>query len=459
MNAQFDSLPLKKSLLENLEQLEFHSMTPIQAKSLPLALAGSDLIAQAKTGSGKTAAFALSILNSLDVSNLQTQALILCPTRELAEQVAQETRMLARMMSNVKVLTICGGASEYLQEKSLSHGAHIVVGTPGRIGRLLKKNTINLSNIKTFVLDEADRMLDMGFSDQIMQVVSYLPSTKQTLLFSATYPEEILQLSDNVQNSAVEVKVDVEHQPNSIEQYFYLVGGHQEKNQALLTILGNFKPDRLIVFCKTKQITDDVADFLIHKGISAAAIHGDLMQNQRTAVLTKFSNRSLSILVATDVAARGLDIKDLAAVINYDLPLDPEVYIHRIGRTGRAGSVGMAFSLFVDQERYKLDAIAEQYREKFKLDKISSLSATARYELLPPMTSMFIGGGKKDKLRPGDILGALVGEANLEANDVGEITIFNTMSFVALKNEVIDHAIKKLRSGKIKNSRFKIGYA
>lgn len=459
MNAQFDSLPLKKSLLENLEQLKFHSMTPIQAKSLPLVLAGSDIIAQAKTGSGKTAAFSLGILNSLDISSLVTQALILCPTRELAEQVAQETRMLARMMNNVKVLTICGGASEYLQEKSLSHGAHIVVGTPGRIGRLLKKNTIHLENIKTFVLDEADRMLDMGFSDQIMQVVSYLPSAKQTLLFSATYPEEILELSDRVQNGAIEVKVDVEHQPSTIEQYFYVVGGHQEKNQALLAVLGNFKPDRLIVFCKTKQITDDVADFLYNKGISAAAIHGDLMQNQRTAVLTKFSNRSLSILVATDVAARGLDIKDLAAVINYDLPLDPEVYVHRIGRTGRAGSVGMAFSLLLEQERYKLDAIAEQYRDIFKLDKISSLSTSARYELSPPMTTMFIGGGKKDKLRPGDILGALVGEANLQADDVGNITIFNTMTFVAIKNELIDHAIKKLRSGKIKNSRFKIGYA
>ncbi len=459
MSEKFENLSLKQELLTNLSELKFNSMTPIQAKSLPLVLEGKDIIAQAKTGSGKTAAFGLGILNSLDSSQFLIESLILCPTRELAEQVAKEIRTLARMVNNVKVLTICGGVAEFHQEKSLSHGAHIIVGTPGRVLSLLKKGLLKLEKVKTFVLDEADRMLDMGFYDEMMDIASYLPQERQTLLFSATYPDEIKELGESIQVDAIEVKVDTEHEANSINQIFFEVDRHQDKNEALLKILGNYRPERLIVFCKTKQITDDVARFLKNNGIFAAGIHGDLQQNERTAVLTKFSNHSLSVLVATDVAARGLDIQELPAVVNFDLPTDPEVYVHRIGRTGRAGKTGQAFSLFIHKNRYRLDAIEDLTNISCKIEDSRDLSSDEEYGLVPPMQTMYIGGGKKNKLRPGDILGALVGEAKIDSNNVGDISIFNILSFVAIKHEWIDQAVDKLRAGKIKNRKFKVGFA
>ncbi len=456
---KFDKLALKQELLRNLGELKFDSMTPIQAMALPIVMEGRDVIAQAKTGSGKTAVFGLGILNGIDLSVLAAQSLVICPTRELAEQVAREIRKLARMLKNVKILTICGGVAQMHQEKSLSHGAHIIVGTPGRVLRLLKKDLINLRATKTFVLDEADRMLDMGFFDEIMEIKSFLPRDRQSLLFSATYPDEISELSKSVQHNAVEVKVDVEHKENTINQIFYEVKRHPDKGEALLKILGKYKPDRLIVFCKTRQIAKSVAELLNKNGIYAEGIHSDLQQNERTAVLTKFSNRSLSVLVATDVAARGLDIKELAAVINFDLPTDLDFYIHRIGRTGRAGKNGLAFSFFVDKERYKLDAIEELINKDCKVEDISELAITDKYDLIPPMKTMYIGGGKKDKLRPSDILGALVGEAKMDASDVGDISILNILSYVAIKNKNVNQAIKKLKAGKIKNRKFKVGLA
>ncbi len=459
MNEKFKELTLKQELLNNLDELGFDSMTPIQAKSLPIVLEGIDVIAQAKTGSGKTAAFGLGILNNLDVTNLNPQSLVLCPTRELAEQVAKELRKLARIMKNVKVLTICGGVAEFHQERSLSHGAHIIVGTPGRVLSLLRKNVLILRVAKKFVLDEADRMLDMGFYDDMMEISDYLPKERQTLLFSATYPDEIKELGETILKDATEVKVDTEHEENNIKQLFYEVENHQDKNNALLKILGKFKPERLIVFCKTKQITDNVANFLNDNGIYAEGIHGDLMQNERTSVLTQFSNRSLSVLVATDVAARGLDIQDLEAVINYDLPTDPEVYVHRVGRTGRAGKTGMAFSLFIDKNSFRLDDIEVLINQKCEVADISALSLDDKYDLVPKMQTMYISGGKKNKLRPGDIVGALVGEAKLDFKDIGEISVLNIVSYVAIRAEVIDQAIDKLSSGKIKNRKFRVGFA
>ncbi len=459
MNEKFNTLPLKPELLKNLEELKFHQMTPIQAKSLPVILEGRDVIAQAKTGSGKTAAFGLGILNSLNMRDSYPKCLILCPTRELAEQVAKEIRTLARMSKNTKVLTICGGTSEYHQERSLSHGAHIVVGTPGRIQSFLKKGILNLDRAETLVLDEADRMLDMGFYDEMMNIISYLPEDRQSLLFSATYPEEIRELGESFQNDAVEVKVDTMHVESSIDEIFYEVQGHQEKNDALLKILSKYRPDRLIIFCKTKRITDDVAKFLVKQGIYAAGIHGDLEQNERTEIMTKFSNRSLSILVATDVAARGLDISDLAAVVNYDLPTDPEIYVHRIGRTGRAGQKGMAFSLFLNNKGYILDDIEDYTVKNCKCEEISDIEIEQTYDLTPPMQTIYISGGKRDKLRPGDLLGAIVGEAKVDSSNVGNISIFNVLSYVAIKREVVDQVVEKLRDGRIKKKKFKVGFA
>ncbi|MBL6991221.1 MAG: ATP-dependent RNA helicase DbpA [Bacteriovoracaceae bacterium] len=459
MNEKFEKLPLKQDLIKNLAELQFDSMTPIQASSLLEVLGGVDVIAQAKTGSGKTAVFGLGILNSLDIQGMNLQALILCPTRELAEQVAKEIRKLARMLKDVKILTLCGGTAEYHQERSLFHGAHVIVGTPGRVLRLLKKGSLRVPRIKTFVLDEADRMLDMGFHDDIMAIVAHLPRVRQSLLFSATFPDEIVELGKSVQRDATYVKVDTQHAPNAINQIFYELESHKEKNETLLKILAKYKLGRTIVFCKTKQITNDVAKFLNKNSIFAEAIHGDLMQNERTSVLTKFSNHSLSVLVATDVAARGLDITELPAVINFDLPTDAQVYIHRIGRTGRAGKTGQVFSLFLKKSSHLLDKIEDVTHTPCEVEDITNFCLTESnlYDLVPPMKTMYIGGGKRNNLRPGDILGALTGDVNLNFSDVGEISIYNIVSYVAIKRDHIDHAVKKLQDGKIKNRKFKVG--
>ena len=460
MKTQFESLTLKPELTQNLIDLNFLKMTPIQVESLPLILEGKDVIAKAKTGSGKTAAFGLGILNSLSQENSRRpQSLILCPTRELADQVAQEMRKLARSLSNIKIITICGGTAEFHQDNSLAHGAHIVVGTPGRVLKLLKKGTLDISTISTFVLDEADRILDMGFVRELKEIRSYLPLRRQSLLLSATFPYSIKDLSKDVQTDAVFVSIDTEHEENIINQHFYQLETHKMKPSALLAILGDLKPQRFLVFCKTKQITDSVVKLLDKNGILVAGIHGDHDQNERTAVLTMFSNNSLSGLIATDVAARGIDIKELSAVINYDLPQDPQDYVHRIGRTGRAGEIGSAISFYVEQEEFKLDSIEDYTEKKMIKSSFNENDFNHKYNLLPPMDTIYIRGGKKDKLRPGDIVGALIHEAGLESSDIGDISISNITSYVAIKKEKISQAIEKLNSGKIKNRRFKVGLA
>lgn len=459
MKNKFENLNLRPELLANLIELGFNSMTPIQENSLPKIMEGGDVIGQAKTGSGKTAAFGLGILNKIDTKNFNTQALVLCPTRELAEQVASELRKLARMMKNIKVLTITGGVGYHHQESSLYHGAHIIVGTPGRVAKLIRTEFIMIDDIKTFVLDEADLMLDMGFYDEIEGIEKQIPKERQTHLFSATFPEGILKLSENIQRDADKVVVDSEHEEGNIEQHFFQVESHKGKNKAVLKILGEFNPDRLIIFCKTKVITDNLTKFLIENGILAASIHGDLDQNERTVVLTKFSNQSISILVATDVAARGLDIKDLAAIINYDLPNDPEDYIHRVGRTGRAGKKGLAYSLLVEPEKYKIDQISESMGKEFLIKSIDEISEDKEYEAIAPMKTIFISGGKKDKLRPGDILGALINEVQLDPEDIGNITILPILTYVAIKREKVDQVIDNQSMCKIKKRNYRVGLA
>lgn len=459
MSDRFDTLPLNTDLLRNLESLGFAKMTPIQQEALPIVIEGVDLIAKAKTGSGKTAAFSLGILNSLDLSQKKPQALILCPTRELAEQVAKETRNLARTMSNVKVLTICGGTSEFHQDNSLAHGAHIIVGTPGRILKLLKKKTLHLSQVKTFVLDEADRMLDMGFEKELKEIERKISKKRQTLLFSATFPLTIEDLSKHIQNQAVVVQVDTEHEKSTIEERVYQLASHKDKSLALINILGKYNLDRFIVFCKTKQIVDSVVKFLDRNKIVAAGIHGDIEQNERTIILEMFKNESLSGLVATDVAARGLDIKELSLVINFDLPVEVEDYTHRIGRTGRAGKTGIAVSFMLGQEESKLEAIEELTKKSFSKIKYLEEHFHAEYDRVPPMDTLYISGGKKNKLRPGDIVGALIHEAGLESSEIGNILITNIVSYVAVKTDKVDKAITALNSGKIKNKKFKVGLA
>lgn len=459
MENSFKTLPLNPKILQNLDSLGFSAMTPIQAEALPIILAGEDLIAKAKTGSGKTATFGLGLLNKLVIENKRLQSLVICPTRELAVQVAEELRRLARNIPNCKILVITGGASEYQQLNSLDHGAHIIVGTPGRLLKFLKKGAIDLNDLSFLVLDEADRMLDMGFEEDMEAIISFTPKEKQTLLFSATFPQEIEELGTNILNNPKKVEVDSKHEKNIIKQTFVEVSDHREKSEALLRILGDYKPASTVVFCKTKQICADVAKFLSREGISALPIHGDLEQNERTVVLTKFSNHSCLVLVATDVAARGLDIKDLEAVVNFDLPQDADVYTHRIGRTARAGKVGLAFTLFVGYEKEKCLEIENYLETENEYKAMDDFSADSRFDLTPPMKTIYINGGKKDKIRPGDILGALVNVAGLTAAQVGNISILDRQTYVAIDASVARQTISKLAGEKIKGLKFKVGEA
>ncbi|MBC8070059.1 MAG: ATP-dependent RNA helicase DbpA, partial [Deltaproteobacteria bacterium] len=339
MTTPFSSLGLAPAMLANLAALGYETMTPIQAASLPEILAGHDLIAQARTGSGKTAAFGLGLLGKVEPRRAGTQAIVLCPTRELAEQVATELRKLARPLANLKLLVLCGGVPLGPQLGSLRHGAHVVVGTPGRIGKHLRAGTLELGAVQVLVLDEGDRMLDMGFADEIIAIVDHTPASRQTLLFSATYPADIERISAAIQREPRRIAVDEAHDAAHIEQHFHEVASSAAID-ALARLLAHHRPSSAVVFCNTKLRGAEVARELGRLGVPALALHGDLEQPDRERTLAMFANGSARVLVATDVAARGLDIDELAAVINLELPLDAEVYVHRIGRTGRAGAGG-----------------------------------------------------------------------------------------------------------------------
>ena len=452
-NSEFSSLNLSPALQENLTSLGYLQMTPIQAQSLPLVLDGKDLIAKAKTGSGKTAAFGLGLLAKLNVNRLEVQALVLCPTRELADQVAQEIRRLARALPNVKLVPLCGGTPTAPQSATLSFGAHIAVGTPGRILKHLEQGTLELSGLKTLVLDEADRMLDMGFGEDINRVISYAPQQRQTLLFSATYPEGIAQMSRGVQRNPVEVSVESLHEGSAIEQKLYEVPAGQRLD-ALTWLLSHYQPSSCVVFCNTKRACNDVADHLAAKGFSALALNGDLEQRERDQVLVRFANGSATILVATDVAARGLDIKELGAVINYELTYDPEVHVHRIGRTGRAGQQGLALSLYQPNEAQRVNFIEEYQQAPMPLGDLDSIGRDIK-PIAPQMVTLSIDAGRKTKVRAGDILGALTGEGGIAGADVGKIQISEQYSYVAVKRSVASAALKRLQEGKIKGRSYR----
>ena len=452
-NSEFSSLNLSPALQENLTSLGYLQMTPIQAQSLPLVLEGKDLIAKAKTGSGKTAAFALGLLSRLNVNRVDVQALVLCPTRELADQVAQEIRRLARALPNVKLVTLCGGTPTAPQSATLGFGAHIAVGTPGRILKHLEQGTLELSSLETLVLDEADRMLDMGFGEDINRVISYAPERRQTLLFSATYPEGIAQMSRGVQRNPVEVSVESLHEGSAIEQKLYEVPAGQRLD-ALTWLLSHYQPSSCVVFCNTKRACNDVADHLAAKGFSALALNGDLEQRERDQVLVRFANGSATILVATDVAARGLDIKELGAVINYELTYDPEVHVHRIGRTGRAGQQGLALSLYQPNEAQRVNLIEEYQQAPMPLGDLDSIGRDIK-PIAPQMVTLSIDAGRKTKVRAGDILGALTGEGGIAGADVGKIQISEQYSYVAVKRQVASAALKRLQEGKIKGRTYR----
>jgi ATP-independent RNA helicase DbpA len=451
----FSAINLPPSQLENLASLGYATMTPIQEKSLPLALEGRDLIAQAKTGSGKTAAFGIPLLNKLNPRFFGVQALVMCPTRELAAQVCTELRKLARFQQNIKVVSLCGGQSIGPQIGSLEHGAHVVVGTPGRLKDHLRKQTLDISQIQTLVLDEADRMLEMGFVDDISFIAEQSPSTRQTLLFSATYPKDIQSLSRQFQREPVDVSVESVHSQQHIDQRFFTC----EKNErldAMLQALLHFVPNSAVIFCNTKQTVRDVCAYLDTNGVSAEAIHGDLEQRERDQVLTQFKQQSIAYLVATDVAARGLDIDELPAVVNYELPRDPEVYVHRVGRTGRAGKEGLAISLMTQSEGYKLADIGLYQKRDFEATPVKSLTQTEQLLPAPRFVSLCIAGGRKHKVRPGDVLGALTGEAGIEGKTVGKINVLDYVTYVAIERKQVDKALGRLLNGKIKGRKFKV---
>lgn len=453
-DTAFASLPLSRAMLDNLESLGYTSMTPIQTHSLPIILDGKDIIAKAKTGSGKTAAFAIGLLAKLDVKNFAVQSLVLCPTRELADQVAKEIRRLARATHNVKVLTLCGGVSIGPQIGSLERGAHIIVGTPGRITDHLEKGTLKLHNVQQLVLDEADRMLEMGFADALEMVLQACPRERQTLLFSATYPDAIKKISAHCQKDPVEITVESLHDEINIEQHFYEMRDAEQKLSGVKTLLAFYMPASSIVFCNTKQQCQELFDELRAAGVSALALHGDLEQKERDQVLVRFSNKSCSVLIATDVAARGLDVKSLDAVINYELSRDTEVHVHRIGRTGRAGESGLALSLVAPNEVSRMNRIEDYIQQKIELEDLP-VTQEDPARLLPDMVTICIDGGRKEKVRPGDILGALTKDAGLGGEQIGKIDIFDFHAYVAVHHSVAKRALQHLQQGKLKGKKFK----
>ncbi|WP_240478660.1 ATP-dependent RNA helicase DbpA [Pseudomonas cremoricolorata] len=442
-------------MLANLDALGYSAMTPIQAQSLPVILRGLDLIAQAKTGSGKTAAFGIGLLNPLNPRYFGCQALVLCPTRELADQVAKELRRLARAEDNIKILTLCGGVSLGPQIASLEHGAHIIVGTPGRIQQHLDKGTLVLDGLNTLVLDEADRMLDMGFFDAIASIIGKTPARRQTLLFSATYPAGIEQLAAKFMRKPEQVVVESQHSDTQIEQRFIEIDP-QQRLEALTRVLGHYRPQSCVAFCFTKQQCEDVVAHLTAKGIVAQALHGDLEQRDRDQVLAMFANRSSSVLVATDVAARGLDIDGLDMVVNVELARDAEIHVHRVGRTGRAGEKGLAVSLVAPAEGHRAQAIEVLQGRPLRWEQLDSLKSKGSEPLLPVMSTLCIAAGRKDKLRPGDILGALTGDAGIPGKQVGKIAIFDFQALVAVERGVARQALQRLNSGKIKGRALKV---
>lgn len=444
---------LPAAQLDNLNELGYLSMTPVQAAALPAILAGQDVRVQAKTGSGKTAAFGLGLLQHIDAALFKTQSLVLCPTRELADQVAGELRRLARYLPNTKILTLCGGQPFGAQRDSLQHAPHIIVATPGRLLDHLQKGTVSLDALSTLVMDEADRMLDMGFSDAIDEVIRFAPASRQTLLFSATWPEEIVAISSRVQRSPVTIEIDTVDALPAIEQQFFETAP-QDKIPLLQIILSQHQPKSCVVFCNTRKDCQAVCDALNAAGQSALALHGDLEQRDRDQTLVRFANGSARVLVATDVAARGLDIKSLELVVNYELAWDPEVHVHRIGRTARAGNSGLAISFCAPAEAQRANILSEMLQLTLNWQ-----DAPTNVTLMPleaDMTTLCIDGGKKAKMRPGDVLGALTGELGLDGADIGKITVHPAHVYVAVRQAVAHKAWKQLQNGKIKGKSCRV---
>lgn len=454
----FVDFQLSEEVASVLAEQDFTSPTKVQLAVIPKLLANQDVLAESPTGSGKTLAYALPILQKI-IPNLRLpQALILCPTRELCDQVLREIKRFSKKLPMIKSVSLVGGKPHDQQIAAISDGAQIIVGTPGRTLDLLTSGHLPVSDLKILVIDEADRMLDEGFSEEMSLIFAKLPRHRQTALFSATINDEVKSLSQLLQKDPAEVSIKAQaDQLPDIQQYLYLCEQDQ-KLETLIRVLQQHPSQCCVVFCRTKLSVSQISLALQKLKVSCGELHGDLDQTQRDQVLATFRNLSLRILVATDVAARGIDIDQLDLVINYDLPPTAETYVHRIGRTGRAGRKGVAVSLAVLAESFKVLEIESTTKSQLIRQPLgfkNQLGFGPEFQSTV-MKTIFIAGGKKDKLRPGDILGALTATPNsLSSDQIGKIDLYPNHSLVAVKSEVASIALEKLRSGRIKGARFK----
>lgn len=459
MTTPFSSLPISKKLLALIEEMGFKDMTPIQAASIPILMAGKDLVGQSQTGSGKTAAFIIPILEKIKIEKSQPQALILCPTRELCDQVLRECRKFSKAYPGLLTVGLVGGQPLSQQLNALERGVHLLVGTPGRTLDFLMNRQIDVEGLRTLVLDEADRMLDEGFAEEMDAIMGRLPSERQTIFFSATFPAEIASLSEKHQKNAERVTIGEGTQSTlQIEQYLY-EAENPDKIETLMKILKAHPSQCTLVFCRTKASVKEIGERLAKMKVNSDILHGDLEQNERDRATALFRNGSVRILVATDVAARGLDIDTLELVINVDLPPNSETYVHRIGRTGRAGRKGKAVSIATAYEAPYVAEIEEltgvkMIRQTLKAEASSDLGPEFRKA---PMRTLQIAGGKKVKLRPGDILGALTGQPDpFMGTDIGKINIHDYFSYVAIRYDLAEKALEKLRAQNVKGRKFKV---
>lgn len=453
MSTAFDDLSLRPELLEGVRQADYTHMTPIQAAALPTMLLGIDVLGQAETGTGKTAAFALAVLNRIDPAVAHVQAAILCPTRELADQVANEVRRLAQRLANTRVLTLCGGRSNRSQVIDIKRGCQIVVGTPGRVLQHLKEATLCLRRAHTVVLDEADRMLDMGFSEDVTSIVNRAPKDRQILLFSATFPDEIKTLSTEIQREAKLISVVTEASvPETLRQRAVRCEVSQ-RFEVLVDLLSLHRPETVLVFCETRDDCAETAQQLQRRGALAQALHGNMEQRDRDAVLLQFSNGSLPILVATNVAARGIDIQALPLVIITELSKDPQSHLHRVGRTGRAGEMGLAISIVTPRERMRLERIESYMDITLKVDAAPPPANGGLGFLQAQYRTLIIHAGKRDKIRKGDVLGALIKDGGVPNEAIGKIELQHNSCSVAIRTQYAATANHYLKTGRVKQKK------
>ncbi|NLI66404.1 MAG: DEAD/DEAH box helicase [Tissierellia bacterium] len=513
---RFEEINLSDEIQRGISDMGFEEMSPIQAQSIPILLEGRDIIGQAQTGTGKTASFGIPILEMVDPANKSLQALVLCPTRELSIQVAEEISSLGKYKRGIQILPIYGGQPIDRQIRALKKGVQVVVGTPGRVMDHMRRGTLKTGNIRMMVLDEADEMFDMGFRDDIEIVMKDLPEDRQTIFFSAAMAKEIVRFASRYQKNPEMVKVV--HKALTVpkvEQGYFELKEHM-KTEILSRLLDIYNPKLAIVFCNTKRKVDELVSQLQGRGYSADGLHGDLKQSQRDNVMGKFRNGTIDILVATDVAARGLDVDDIDLVINYDFPQDDEYYVHRIGRTARAGRTGVALSFVVGRDKNKLRDIQRYTNTKIPrkdlptlkdIEELTSLNlldrvkdvinneelgryskmvdllmedgftsfdiaaallkfymdknSTDRHQELDMVdfskntTRLYINIGKKKGVRARHILAALVQDGGLSSKSIGDIDIYDKFTFVDVPSDLAASVISNLTNKRIKGSRVK----